>query len=80
MEKKLEYGNFLSFWLLIPLNISQLIVPGSTQLVIHRKKNGVYTPMGGSPTTSVLVYALFRVSPQLKAKTFTLVLIRYSKA
>ena len=33
----------------------------------------VYTPMGGSQTIDVVVYALFGGSPKLMVKTFTLV-------
>ena len=38
----------------------------------------VYTPLGGSPTINVMVYAHFEGLPKLKVYPFTLVLCRIS--
>ena len=52
---------------------------GLTHLLFHNNKK-VYTPMGGSPTITFMVYAFFGSSPKLKVITFTLVFIAYSNA
>ena len=59
LENEMVCGNFISYQLINLLDIWQLTVPGFTHLVVHQKKDSVYTPMGGSPTINVMVYALF---------------------
>ena len=61
LENKLGSGKFISSLFLNLMLIWKLTVPGFTHLVVHQKtnKDRVYTPMGSSTKTSVVVYAHF---------------------
>ena len=64
----MRFSNFISSCTINLLVIWQLIVPGFTHLLVHKrkKKNRVYTPMVGSPTINVVVYTNFGGSSKLK--------------
>lgn len=71
MESKLGCSNFLSCNMINLLVIFQLTMSGFAHLVVQPKtiKDMVYTPISGSPTISVIVYAHFGGSPKLNRNT-----------